>query len=88
MKKKLLNTNCDYNDYYNINLSFHLVKKNRLLEPDKIRETAINGKCLANTKHPKICKKFYFGKENETYFVVYVKKEGIKVITAWKIKGR
>ena len=89
MENKDLNTNPDYNYDYNIVLSFHLLKKNRDLDPYKIEETIIKGKNVSNTKHPRVCKKFYFGKENETYFVIFTTgKEEIKVITAWSKKGR
>jgi len=89
MKNKGLNTNPDYNHDYNIVLSFHLLERNRDLDPCKIRETIVKGKNVPNTNHPKVCRKFYFGKENETYIVVFIKnEEGIKVVTAWKTNGR
>jgi len=91
MKPKDLNNNGNYNYDYNIVYSRHLSEKKnrRVLDLDKTEQTIINGRQVPRSKYPKICKKSYFGKENVTYFVVFVKTQvGIKVITAWKIKGK
>lgn len=90
MEKKSLNTNSNYNIDYNIHYSIHVAEKvqQRLLELDRIDLTVNQGKSLAKAKYPKLYKKLYFGKENETYFVIFTNnKTHIKVITAWKRKG-
>lgn len=90
MEPKGLNNNVDYNNDYNIVYSSHLHKRKskHILDFDKIEETVIRGKQFRNTRHPKVCKRLYFGKENITYFVIFVEtKTHIRVITAWKRKG-
>lgn len=91
MENKDLNTNGNYNQDYNIHFSFHVSDKvyKGILDFGKIEQTIIYGKNVpGKTKYPKLCKRFYFGKENETYFAIFVKTKGhIRVITSWKKKG-
>ena len=90
MKTKGLNNNLNYNTNYNIYFIPHLLERRnkRDLEIEKIKQTIGDGKKVKKSEYPKICKKHYFGKDNITYFVIFIKNENIaKVISAWKTKG-
>ena len=90
MKAKGLNIS--YNSSYNrkrADYSEHLLSRvsKRNLDLWKVDETLRTGSIIKSRAN-KLCLSRYFGKDNETYVVIIqVRKQSIRVKTAWKRKG-
>jgi hypothetical protein len=86
-----ININIDYNINNNLAYNPHLFerKEQRMLDLDKIEETALEGRAVRKRcGRSCMCLSRYFGKENVTYFVIVRKHRNFReVMTAWQTKG-